>query len=89
MHARNNYGSGPKPRYDKLICLLSGLLLATGENATRFDITQTTSTAATVRFVDYFPADGKPTDTAIVRFKDSTCAEQGRSALVLVCRSHG
>lgn len=58
-----------------------GSLLGTGENASRFDITQTVSTAATVKFVDYFPADGNPTDTAIVRFKDGASADQGQLTL--------
>ena len=35
-----------------------------------------------MKFVDYFPADGKPTDTAIVRFKEASAADTGWSTRV-------
>lgn len=55
------------------------LLRATGigANASRRDIKDTVAMASEgVRFVDYFPQDGKPTDTAIIRFKDCSDADQ-------------
>merc|ERR1711861_28949 len=47
-----------------------------GANARRNEIFETVSVAAPVRFVDYFPADGKPVDIATLRFKDAQGAEK-------------
>merc|ERR1712032_560666 len=55
-------------------CLLR--ITGIGANARRSDISETMAIASNVKFVDYFPGDGKPTDTAIVRFKDGSCADE-------------
>lgn len=55
-------------------CLLR--ITGIGANAMRNQIKDTVSTAAKVKFVDYFPNDeGKSPDTAIVRFEDGSTAD--------------
>lgn len=70
--------SRPKD-YKKAVAFEKGCLLRVtgiGANASRSDISETMSMVTEVRFVDYFPSDGKPTDTAIVRFKNGDCADE-------------
>ena len=67
-----------------IVGTLCPLFACAGANAMRNQIKDTVSTAAKVKFVDYFPNDeGKSPDTAIVRFEDGSTADAGWSHIIV------